>query len=344
MRIGPDGLPQPWAAESVTWADDKTIDVKLRAGMKWHDGKPVTIDDVIFSFEAPGRRQGADVQALRHQHRQRSRRPATMGLRFKLKQPNATFLTTSLAKINLIPKHIWEPMLKDLEGKPETAESIKERQPIGSGPFKFVRWQAQRGDRARGQSATISRRPRSTRWIMRIVPNTEATLGMLKRGEINFLGIFGGDPEVLVNFAKDKPDIAIRSEVDIGFEYRRPSTTAARRSTTSPSAARCRSPSTAADGRRPPGRTTPCRPTATSRRCWPSGTTRRSTSMKTGARRRPRRCCRMPATALVGGKLLLSGRQAGKADDRMSCLQMAGLPDRGLWLRSAMTVRKLRAP
>ena len=54
---------------------------------------------------------------------------------------------------------------------------------------------------------------------MRIVPNAEATLGMLKRGELNFLGIFGGDAEVLVKFAKDNPDIAIRSEVDIGFEY-----------------------------------------------------------------------------------------------------------------------------
>ena len=53
MRIGPDGMPQPWAAESVSWVDDKTVDVKLRAGMKWHDGKPVTVEDVIFSFEAP---------------------------------------------------------------------------------------------------------------------------------------------------------------------------------------------------------------------------------------------------------------------------------------------------
>jgi peptide/nickel transport system substrate-binding protein len=61
--------------------------------------------------------------------------------------------------------------------------------------------------------------PKVERWIMRIVPNAEATLGMLKRGELNFLGIFGGDPEVLVKFAKDNPDIAIRSEVDIGFEY-----------------------------------------------------------------------------------------------------------------------------
>ena len=54
---------------------------------------------------------------------------------------------------------------------------------------------------------------------MRIVPNAEATLGMLKRGELNFLGMWGGDADVLEKFAKENPDIVTRSEVDIGFEY-----------------------------------------------------------------------------------------------------------------------------
>jgi peptide/nickel transport system substrate-binding protein len=57
------------------------------------------------------------------------------------------------------------------------------------------------------------------RWIMRIVPNAEATLGMLKSGELNFLGFFGGDPEVLVKFAKENPDIVVKSETDVGFEF-----------------------------------------------------------------------------------------------------------------------------
>ena len=217
MRIGPDGIPRPWAAEKVDWIDDKTLEIKLRAGMKWHDGKPVTIDDVIFSFEAPAGDKApmykpfvTDIASME--------KVGELGLRFKLKSVNTTFLTASLAKINLIPKHNWEPVLKDLAGKPETAEQLKEVPWVGSGPFKLVRWKPTE-EILLERFGEHFQAPKIERWIMRIVPNAEATLGMLKRGELNFLGEFAGDVEVLVKFAKENPDIAIRSEVDIGFEY-----------------------------------------------------------------------------------------------------------------------------
>ena len=54
MRIGPDGLPQPWAATGYEWLDETTVKVTLRDGMTWHDGMPVTPEDVKFSFEAAG--------------------------------------------------------------------------------------------------------------------------------------------------------------------------------------------------------------------------------------------------------------------------------------------------
>jgi peptide/nickel transport system substrate-binding protein len=217
MRIGPDGVPQPWAAESVAWADDTTLDIKLRPGMSWHDGKPVTIDDVIFSFTAPAGDKAPMYKPFVTEIASMEK-TGDMGLRMKLKQPNVTFLTASLAKINLIPRHVWEPVLKDLEGKPENAEQLKEVNRIGSGPFRMVRWKPSE-EVVLDRFGEHFRAPRIERWIMRIVPNAEATLGMLKRGELNFLGFFGGDPEVLVKFAKENPDILLKSEVDVGFEF-----------------------------------------------------------------------------------------------------------------------------
>lgn len=217
MRIGPDGTPQPWAAESVAWADDTTIDIKLRAGMKWHDGKPVTIDDVIFSFTAPAGDKAPMYKPFVSEIASMEK-VGDLGLKMKLKNPNATFFIATLSKINLIPKHVWEPVLKDLEGKPENAEQIKDVNRTGSGPFKIVRW-APNEEILLEAFPDHFRAPKIARWILRVVPNAEATLGMLKRGELNFLGFFGGDPEVLVKFAKENPDIVVTTETDVGFEF-----------------------------------------------------------------------------------------------------------------------------
>ena len=51
VQIAPDGSITPWAAQSIEVVDPTTVDIVLREGMKFHDGKPVTIEDVKFSFE-----------------------------------------------------------------------------------------------------------------------------------------------------------------------------------------------------------------------------------------------------------------------------------------------------
>ena len=162
MRIGPDGMPQPWAAEKRRpGSTTRPSTIKLRAGMKWHDGKPVTVDDVIFSFEAPAGDKApmykpfvTDIAAIE--------KVGDMGLRFKLKKPSTPPSSPPRsAKINLIPKHVWEPILKDLAGKPETAEQLKEVQQDRLGPVQAGALGAQRGDPARDASAITSTRPRS---------------------------------------------------------------------------------------------------------------------------------------------------------------------------------------
>ena len=70
MRVGPDGLPKPWSAESVTFVDPTTVEAKLRPGQTWHDGKPLTVEDVIFSFEAPAGDKSPMYKPFVAEHRQ----------------------------------------------------------------------------------------------------------------------------------------------------------------------------------------------------------------------------------------------------------------------------------
>lgn len=216
LRVGPDGLPQPWAAESYEWKSDTVIDVTLRSGMTWHDGQPVTVDDVVFSFNAPMGEEApmytpfvsniANVEAI-----------DDSTVEFTLKQPSAAFLMTTLAKVNLIPQHVWEPILNNLSGSDENAETIQEDMPIGSGPFKFVSWRASEEVVLQANPDHFSA-PKMDRWILRIVPNAEAALGMLRRGEINFLSDYAGDPKVLEQTAEGAP-IDVVSSTDIGFRF-----------------------------------------------------------------------------------------------------------------------------
>jgi peptide/nickel transport system substrate-binding protein len=216
LRIGPDGLPTPWSATAYEWLDPTTIRVTLRDGMAWHDGRPVTAEDVRFSFtaamgdEAPMYKPfTSNIEAIE---------TAGSVVTFKLKRPSAAFLTASLAKLNLIPKHVWEPVLGELAAKPENAESFQEKAPVGSGPYRFTSWTTNEEVVLAANKAHWAA-PKAERWILRIVPNTEAALGMLRAGQINFLSDFSGDPKILVDAAAQDGDLEVVSTVDMGFRY-----------------------------------------------------------------------------------------------------------------------------
>lgn len=220
LRIGEDGLPTPSAATGVEWIDNVTIKVTLQEGLLWHDGEPVTTDDVIFSFQAP-----AEDSAPMY-------KPFVSGIEsitaegndvtFTFKAPNAAFETSSLAKINLIPKHIWGPVLDDLKAKDQTAEEYQEEAPVGSGPFRFVNW-------ARGQETILEAfpdhymAPKVGKWILRDVSNAAAALGSLQSGELNFLADYTGDPELLAQTISGSPDLLkLVSTVQVGFRFLAP--------------------------------------------------------------------------------------------------------------------------
>src|SRR5690554_1741559 len=214
LRIDQDGLPVPWAAESYDWVDDTTIDVVLRSDMNWHDGEPVTVSDVIFSYEAAGGGEVfmyapfvtgiASIEDLGDQR-----------IRFNLSEPSAPFLTATLAKINLIPERVWAPILADLATRPENAESYQEAVPIGSGPFRYGNWIANQEVVLEANPEHFAA-PQVDRYIIRNIANVEAVLGMIRSGELNFVSEYGGDIALLEAVADSGP-IELVTEEDIGF-------------------------------------------------------------------------------------------------------------------------------
>lgn len=217
MRIGADGLPEPWAAESVSWSDDgTTATIVIREGMTFHDGQPVRVEDMIFSLESPKRPGASPMYRPFVDPILAMTKVDDRTFTLELSRPNAAFETSTLAKMNIIPEHIWAPLLDGLaEG--ESAEGVLEDTRIGSGPFKFERWNQSEVVLVADKSHFSE--PKVDRVIMRVVLNVEATLGMLRSGEINFLSDYTGDPELLQAAATTAGNIEVIDVVDIGFQF-----------------------------------------------------------------------------------------------------------------------------
>lgn len=217
-RVGLDGSAVPWASESFKWTSDTTMEVVVRSGMKFHDGTPVTMEDVLYSFDLPNHKDKTPQFFPFVSNIAKVEQTGPQTIVFTLKTPQASFPTTTLSKINLVPKHVWEPLLASMQGKPDMLENFNEVAHIGSGPFKFAHWRQSEEvmlERFDGHWSP----PKLDRWIMRIVPNQEATLGMLRTGELNFLAIFTGDPRVLAALPEKAPNVKVVTETDLGFQF-----------------------------------------------------------------------------------------------------------------------------
>ncbi len=131
IRLTPEVEPLPWAATSWEIVDDVTIDVVVREGMKFHDGVPVTVEDVRWSYQVWMDLPESYFASFTSPIESVSVLDENT-VRFVLKSPYAPFITTTLPQIPILPKHIWED-IDDLSQYDNT-------HPIGSGPFKFVRF------------------------------------------------------------------------------------------------------------------------------------------------------------------------------------------------------------
>ncbi|MGD8522858.1 MAG: ABC transporter substrate-binding protein [Desulfobacterales bacterium] len=137
FRIASDGQAKPWAAKSYSIPDPRTIDITIREGMLFHDGQPVTAEDIKFTFDYHAKWKAPffaaalkDVESV-----------AVTGkhsVRIKLVKPSAPFISNVLAAIFIIPQHIW----KDIPDKVNVDDPLNypNEKPIGSGPFKFEYW------------------------------------------------------------------------------------------------------------------------------------------------------------------------------------------------------------
>lgn len=207
LRYDDKWQPQPYLAESWKLADDgRSLTLNLRRDAVFHDGRPITSQDVTFSIMAikanhPFQTMLAPVEKVDTPN------PYTAIIRMGSPHP-AILLAMSPALAPILPKHIYGDGT-DLKVHPRNTTDV-----VGSGPFKLTEFRAgQRVVLERFDKFFLPGKPYLDKVILTIVPDTASLLLGLERGDIQMAPYVAGTIDL--KRLQSNPNITL---TDKGFE------------------------------------------------------------------------------------------------------------------------------
>lgn len=175
--IYPDGTTEYILAESMEASDDGlTYTMKLKSGLKWSDGEPLTADDVVFTYDsinAENQNLYIDGQPIK------AEKVDDLTVKFTLPEVSASYYSL-LGNLILIPEHAFN-------GNTDIKSAEANLTDIGSGPYKLVEFKD-------GESLVLEKfddyygnEPQIEKIIFKVISDPSAQEVAFKNGEINFL-------------------------------------------------------------------------------------------------------------------------------------------------------------
>ncbi|MPZ64417.1 MAG: hypothetical protein GEU83_02425 [Pseudonocardiaceae bacterium] len=175
--------PEPWLAESATPSNDfRTWTVTLRPDLTWHDGQPLTAEDVKFTFDYFNEVAGPG----RWTHHVSDEPPYRGGeviddrtVRLDFARPAPTFTILPGADLPILPQHIWQGI-----DDPETATG---EPPVGSGPYKVTEIVPDQRYRFEANEDYFKGEPLVDVIEMPIVTDPNAAFQALQTGQVDYV-------------------------------------------------------------------------------------------------------------------------------------------------------------
>ena len=121
-------------AEAAMHPDDFAwVTYRLRKEARWHDGKPVTPEDVIFSIEVL--KKYSPMYASYYRHVGKVEKTGEREIKFTFDSPGNRELPHIVGELLVLPKHYWEGT--DSEGRKRDISATTLEPPLGSGPYRI---------------------------------------------------------------------------------------------------------------------------------------------------------------------------------------------------------------
>lgn len=120
-------------ADAAAYPDDYSwVIYRLRAAARWHDGKPVTPEDVIYSFDAL--KNNSPMYSAMYRHIVKCEKSGEREVRFTFDAPGNRELPSIAGEVQVMPKHWWEG--RDAQGRQRDISATTLEIPLGSGPYR----------------------------------------------------------------------------------------------------------------------------------------------------------------------------------------------------------------
>lgn len=178
---------EPYLLEDlpVVSQDGLTYQFKLREGVKFHDGVELTAKDVKFTYEMKIAEKNAVPSRLRWERIADFQIIDEYTFYITLKEPDITWLEGwAYAESMIVPKHILEAEF--IQGGNELSKGGDfSRNPVGSGPYRFVEWRANEFVMLEAFTDYFRGKPQIEKIVFKVVPDLSTLLARLSNGEID---------------------------------------------------------------------------------------------------------------------------------------------------------------
>jgi peptide/nickel transport system substrate-binding protein len=203
LKPMPDQALAPSLAESWSASEDGlTYEFVLRQGTKFHNGEPVTAEDVRYSFE---RYRGTSRDMMKERVAA-VETPDLRHVRFKLKKPWPDFLTfygSATGAGWIVPKKYVE----------KVGEEGFKKAPIGAGPYKFVSFNPGVELVLESFDQYWRKPPVVKRLVLKVIPEETTRLAALKRGEVDVVYSIRGE---LAEELRSTPGLTLKPTLVLG--------------------------------------------------------------------------------------------------------------------------------
>ncbi|MCC3646576.1 LPXTG cell wall anchor domain-containing protein [Cytobacillus oceanisediminis] len=189
FNLDENNKPQPWLVKDYTVSEDgKTYELNLHENVKWHDGEPLTAEDVKFTMdyfiEYPKSRFTIPLKAISS-----IEVLSETSIKLVLSQADPNFMIQPLSDLPILPQHIWSNVKNPDE----------ETNALGSGPYILEEHKSGQYYKMKSNEEYFKGTPPINELIFPIIEDTTAMYNALQAGELDVIST-SISPELVEQF------------------------------------------------------------------------------------------------------------------------------------------------